>query len=1132
GAGRGEGAAPLLLAIAEDCGREPSVARRAAEKGIEALPAAHPLFPRLAIAASAALLRQGKRPDARGFATRAWSALAPGLGEAPVPSAEEVADLLDRSEPPEALLLSEAWSLHARTLLESEEETKLIALLEPVLAHGPLAREPEKHDKLVHQIRQSLGLALSNSGRAEEALPHLEATLEAADRRGDPIGRGYDLTAMAQALGNLGRIEEADNAVIEAQAIGDRFGVVPLSLTAAFSHGEAACKLGRLDEAERIFGELADRAGAWNHIEVHIFAQQRLAKFAALRGKPDEAIAHFDRVLPVVRDLGHVNGLLITLTARANTLERWRRLPDAIADLEEALGIAREAGRIPAVAWIQVNLATDHMRAGDASRSREFLEEADETLGTIENDHHRLHMLRCWSNLELYLRRWDAAEERIEAGLALDPDDPELLVKKIRLACGRGESEQARELFDAKRGAITRLPDPQLRKVAEVVEADVLLCEGRAAEATATIHAVLELRADAPPDHVSSAAWLIAARAALKRGHLATAGHAAEEALEAMAVVSSTDRVEASFLLAEIEATQGDEAAIERVESTAEAIGDSTEEAELRARADAAKTRVHEALGGAGAAPSTAASTGIELSLLAILEEIVAGDQLEGLLPRLLDLTLELLDGERGILFLVDPPTGTLAPAVRRGIDADSARDAETWSAGVLERSRGGELVLRDDAHSAEDLREFQSIARFGIRSVAAVPLLEGEISVGAVYVDNRRKPLVISDVSRSAFESLARIFARLIRRTASIEELRGEADRLRTETSIAHDAEQRVENRERWGDLVGASPPMLSLYGRLESLLAAAERMGRLPNTLITGDTGTGKDLVAKELATRCARKDQPYVRVSSADIAPTMIESALFGHRRGSFTGATHDHAGFFEQASGGVLFLDEIGDATPEVQGKLLRAIDNGEIQRLGDDKVREVDVWLITATNCDLQADVEAGKFREDLLYRVREIEVHLPPLRDRIGDVERLATHFLSQGTRDDMPCRLTRGARAALESYDWPGNVRDLRAKITEGIIEAKEGIIGIEQLHPMIQRAAAAAQIAETEKEPEKVAPIEDQIASFIRASLARALREHGGNRTRAAESLGLSERKLRSWIARYAVPTPPSTRGRPPGS
>ena len=908
--------------------------------------------------------------------------------------------------------------------------------------------------------------------------------------------------------------------------------MVPLSLTAAFSHGEAAYKLGRLDEAEKIFEELAQRAAAWNHIEVHVFAQQRLARFAALRGRHDEAIAHFDRVLPMVRELGHVNGLLIILTARANTLERWRRLPDAIRDLEEALEIARESGRIPSVAWIQVNLATDHMRAGDVRRSRDYVEQAGETLGSIDNDHHRLHLLRCWSNLELFLRRWDAAEERIEAGLALDAGDPELLFKKIQLACRRMQPEQARKLLDAKRDAITRLPDPQTQRAAAVIEADVLLCEGRAAEATAAIHEVLDRGADTPPDHISGAAWLIAARAALKRGHLGTARRAIEDALESMAVVSSTDRVEASFLLAEIIATQGEEAAIELVERTAEAIGDSAEEAELRARADAAKTRVHEALRGAGAAPNAAASTGIELSLLAILEEIVAGDRLEGLLPRLLDLTLELLGGERGILFLVDPPTGVLAPAVQRSIDADSARDAETWSAGVLERSRGGELVLHDDAHGAEELKEFPSIARFGIRSVAAVPLLEGKVSVGAVYVDNRRKPLVISDASRAAFEALARIFARLIRRTVSIDELRGEADRLRTETSIAHDAERRVENRERWGGLVGASPPMLNLYGRLESLLAAARRIDRLPNILITGETGTGKDLVAKELATRCARKDRPYVRVSSADLAPTMVESALFGHRRGSFTGATHDHAGFFEQADGGVLFLDEIGDATPEVQAKLLRAIDNGEIQRLGDDKVREVDVWLITATNHDLQADVEAERFREDLLYRVREIEVHLPPLRERTGDVERLATHFLTLATRETEPCRLTRGARAALESYDWPGNVRDLKAKITGGIVGATDGIIGIEALDAEIQEAAAAAQISEGAQEPEKVAPIEDQIASFIRTSLARALREHGGNRTRAAESLGLSERKLRSWIARYAVPTPPSTRGRPPGS
>ncbi len=1134
GAGRQDEAVPLLLESARSNDLAPVKARALAEWALDVLPDDHPARARLDLAAAIAALRQGQRPESRDFATRAWQRLAPELAGIALPSAEQLGAALDTLSADDAVPFCEAWATHAATLLESEQEGALIELLPALIAHPALAGEGETEQSLVANLRQSLGLALASGGRSEEALPHLEAAVETATRRGDSICRGFDLTALAQALAHAGRIEEADQASVEAQMLGDSLGIMTLSLRGAFSHAEVLLTRGRLEEGAEIFEDVAQKAASWGHAEVHILAQQRLAQLEALKGRHDEAIAHYDSILPVVERLGHVNGLLSILTLRAIAYERSGRLDDAIADLTRAAAVARDAGRVPAMAWILVNLANDLLRAGDVGACGDHLRQVDEALAGVDADPTRLHMLRAWAQLELYLRRWPRAQERIDAGLAIDPDDPELLAKQIRLLCTQERPQPARALLDDKRERMARYPDPMVTKSLVVLDAEILLAEDRPAQATACIHEMIDRAEQTLPASLTGGAWWVASRAALRRGHLSTARRELEEALESMRVVSSTERTEAALTLAEVVAMQGDDQARELLAQTARAVGDAPEEEELRRRVAQAEARVEAELARASAAPGADrdAGSGFQQSVLEVLEEVVAGDHLNGLLPRLLDLTLELLEGERGILFLIDPPTGELAPAVQRGIDSDTALDAQTWSAGVLERSRGGELVLHDDAHNARELSGFQSIARFRIRSVAAVPLREAEMSVGVVYVDSRKRPLAISEASRSAFMVLARIFTRLIRQAATVDELRGEADRLRTEAEITAAAERRVEMRERWGELVGGSPPMLHLYGLLESLLEAAGRHGRLPRILITGETGTGKELVARELARRCERAERRFVAVSCADIPQTIMESELFGHKKGAFTGASADHIGYFEQADGGVLFLDEIGEAPRDLQAKLLRAIDRGEIQRVGDEKVRHVDVWLITATHQGLAAMVAAGEFRQDLYYRVREIEVHLPPLRERLGDVERLATHFLDAESRGKGERRLTWGARAALESHPWPGNVRELQGAITHAAFTTAEGPIGIERLPDEIQRAAAEAHVAEASQEPEQVAPIEDQIASYIRGAITRALEEHGGNRIRTARALGLTERKLRGWIARYAVPAPPAVRGRPPSS
>jgi transcriptional regulator with GAF, ATPase, and Fis domain len=210
----------------------------------------------------------------------------------------------------------------------------------------------------------------------------------------------------------------------------------------------------------------------------------------------------------------------------------------------------------------------------------------------------------------------------------------------------------------------------------------------------------------------------------------------------------------------------------------------------------------------------------------------------------------------------------------------------------------------------------------------------------------------------------------------------------------------------------------------------------------LILGYTGTGKELVAREIHRRSRRKDSPLVRVNCASIPKDLFESEFFGHVKGAFTGAIKDRAGRFETAEGGTLFLDEIGEVPLEMQGKLLRVLQEKRYERVGEDRTRQADVRIIAATNCDLKQAIAAGRFREDLYYRLHVFPIQVPPLQERQDDIPLLANHFVALSVKE-LRCatpRLTRAGVARLQSYDWPGNVRELRNVIERAVILARGG--------------------------------------------------------------------------------------------
>jgi two-component system response regulator AtoC len=284
----------------------------------------------------------------------------------------------------------------------------------------------------------------------------------------------------------------------------------------------------------------------------------------------------------------------------------------------------------------------------------------------------------------------------------------------------------------------------------------------------------------------------------------------------------------------------------------------------------------------------------------------------------------------------------------------------------------------------------------------------------------------------------------------------------------------------------------------------------------LVLGESGSGKEAVARSIHVLSPRSGGPFVPVNVPAIPAALVESELFGHARGSFTGAERDRRGLLEEAAGGTIFFDEIGDLAPPVQAKLLRALQEREIRRVGDNRARAIDVRVVSATSRDLAREAEAGRFREDLYYRLHVAVIRLPPLRERGGDALRLARHFLARFAREygKGELRLAADAATAIASYRWPGNVRELQNAVAQAAALCdRNGTVGAEQLPDAVRARAAAARPA---------GGYRVRLDAHRRDLIADALDRANGNRSRAARDLGLSRQALLYLIKELKVEAP----------
>ena len=429
--------------------------------------------------------------------------------------------------------------------------------------------------------------------------------------------------------------------------------------------------------------------------------------------------------------------------------------------------------------------------------------------------------------------------------------------------------------------------------------------------------------------------------------------------------------------------------------------------------------------------------------------------------------------------------------------------------------------IIPDVSNDPRHYTNVDTATKFQTKSMIAVPLKTKEQTIGVLEVLNKIKGefdeknlhflVTLAPIIAMALDN-ARMCTELNRAYRELQLINKDKDELiaQTRNEVAF-LRREVRRHYRFDQIIGNSEPMLEVFRLCERVIDSDITV------LVEGDTGTGKELIARTIHFNGPRKDNPFVSQNCGGIPDTLLASELFGHKRGSFTGAVRDKKGLFEIAHGGTVFLDEVAEMSPAMQTSLLRFLQEGEIKPLGSDLSRKVDVRVISATNKNLEKELQERRLREDLFYRLSVFAIRLPPLRERVGDIPVLANHFVAKfKKKTKKPLKgLSQEALDALVAYPFPGNVRELENEIERAVAMVTDGnLIELSNLSDKIRDTLAigirGVQLRHSLKE---------MVETLEKSVLVEKLREHQGNKTRVAKELGLSRNGLMKKMQRYGL-------------
>ena len=524
---------------------------------------------------------------------------------------------------------------------------------------------------------------------------------------------------------------------------------------------------------------------------------------------------------------------------------------------------------------------------------------------------------------------------------------------------------------------------------------------------------------------------------------------------------------------------------------------------------------------GAEAAAPKHSTTNLQLSGLRKLyefsEKLMTMKSLDELLEAMLDAVIEVTGAEKGLILLMDDGSAPAPPPPAEGDRAPSSkgpvsskplirasrqvkRETITDTAGVISDSivrrvlETGRAVIVSDALSDATFGKSESVLALRLSSVMCAPLVSQGQVTGALYVGNDRVKGLFERSQLDVLSIFAGQASLILQNAMLLSALRADKEKLAAELKD-----------KRFGEIIGVCPSMMEVFRKLQKVSTTDI------SVLITGETGTGKELIAREVHRRSNRANGPFVVINCGAIPENLIESELFGHVRGAFTGAIASRPGKFQVANGGTLFLDEIGELPLNLQVKLLRALQERIVFRVGDSKPEKVDIRIVAATNRVLEEEIRAGRFREDLYYRLNVVNVWLPPLRERGDDVLIIAKALLSKYA-DELHSAVqgfTPQALVAIKKHAWPGNIRQVENRIKKALVLCEKALLSPEDLD-----------LGQGSDSP--ILPLEKAKEEFQRKYVLEVLERNNGNRTQTARDLGVDPRTIFRYLEREQNPPP----------
>jgi Nif-specific regulatory protein len=916
-----------------------------------------------------------------------------------------------------------------------------------------------------HLIQGHFDLAVRNSRTALALLEPL----------GDHLGMGRAKNFIATAYARMSRFDDAIPYFVQAldhlKAAGDPVQTVWVRNNLGLVH---LCQ-NRVEEGLRLFQEALE---AWREIGDKRGTAMSLINVAQAQkdlGHQDEAVASAEEAIRLYRETLDRTHLAVTISCMAEIQMARGAYDLALGYAEESLRIRREIGE-PSSIPLSLDLLGAARRAlGDFPGALEAHQEGLKTAREHRNDLQEGFLQAALAldalEEEKYKEASLAAEKSLVIGRRLRNRKMQCIALRVLVATGLGTGH-AREAASRARDLEALAGSGgsgEERFRTTWAQGLCRLAEGNRDEAEPHLERALEMALGLGRLDLSAEARVALARAAEKAGKPAR---------------------ETEFLRG---AVSDYRAMASRIEDTAlrrRYLGSGARR-QVQDRIDTSETAAEPIRTEVGA-PRKIPPVKLLATMYEISQIINTLRDLTELLNRVLDLAIQIVGAERGLIFLLEEGTGELKVRVARNLEHETIRDAGEYSLRILQKAQEGKSILTLDAGSDARFQEFDSVSLYNIRSLACVPLKVRDRILGTVYLDSRKPGALFGEEDLQFLEAFANQAAIAIENTQLYAALKEENLYLR----------KTVESRYGFENIIGTSPA-------LERVLERAARVADSDvSVVIQGESGTGKELVARALHYNSSRREKRFLSENVAALPETLLESELFGHVKGAFTGAEQDKQGLFELSDGGTLFLDEVGEMSLPLQSKLLRVLQEGEIRPVGGSRSRKVDVRILAATNHELKTLVAEKKFREDLFYRLNVVTLTLPPLRQRKEDLPLLVEHFLEKIARQKggRPLRIDPTVLALLVRHQWPGNVRELENTISRLALFASGPVITLSDLARDPELLDRVAELPGAKKAPEP---------ELRREDIKQALKATRGNKVQAAALLGISRatlfRKLR---------------------